>query len=201
MVAIKNDLIFISQDVQGIYPVVASEIFRLKDILFTPQGTVNLIILGELVALLRFLNSPKGDNNFWNMIHPSIIRVSKGLFDDGHYANASEDAFVEVNARVKKLFVILDDNHNNVPDGVDLMNIIFSINKPMIALGDINTVTGANIHKGYFYLFSGAISAIRKPKAHENIVIDENECRRNLALASMLMYKLDESVREMGVEE
>lgn len=68
-------------------------------------------------------------------------------------------------------------------------------------LGDIDTDTGLNIHRGYWHLFSGAMSAIRNPKAHENIVIDDNECKRNLALASMLMYKLDEVVEKMGVEE
>ena len=33
-----------------------------------------------------------------------IISISKKLFEDGHYANAAADAFIEINDRVKKLF-------------------------------------------------------------------------------------------------
>lgn len=201
IVAIKNELTLISQDSKKINPSIGNDIFSLKDNLFTLQGTVNLVILGELIASLRILNNLKEYNSFWDMIHPSIIRVSKGLFDDGYYANASEDAFVEINARVKKLFITLEDDYNRVPDGVDLMNKVFSTNNPIISLGDINTETGLNIQKGYGGLFSGAMSAIRNPKAHENIVLEKNECKRNLALASKLMYKLDEAVRKLGVEE
>lgn len=94
----KNDLIIISQDCQKIYPTVAGELFRLKDNLFMSQGAFNPIIFREVIALLRFLNNSKEEDNFWNMIHSAIVRVSKGLFVDGHYANALEDAFVEVNA-------------------------------------------------------------------------------------------------------
>jgi len=39
-------------------------------------------------------------------IHPLIQRASKNLYGNGHYANAEEDAFIEINERVKKLFVI-----------------------------------------------------------------------------------------------
>jgi len=40
-------------------------------------------------------------------------------------------------------------------------------------------------------MFSVAISAIRNPKAHENITISKDDAIRKLMLASMLMYKLE----------
>ena len=42
-------------------------------------------------------------------------------------------------------------------------------------------------------MFSGAMSAIRNPKAHENMVISRDDAVRKLIFASMPMYKLDAS--------
>ena len=55
--------------------------------------------------------------------------------------------------------------------------------------------------KGYMQMFVGAISALRNPKAHENIRLDREECKKRLVFASMLMDKLDEGVRYMGILE
>ena len=42
-------------------------------------------------------------------------------------------------------------------------------------------------------MFTGAMSAIRNPKAHENMTISKDDAVRKLMFASMLMYKLDAS--------
>ena len=42
-------------------------------------------------------------------------------------------------------------------------------------------------------IFAGAMTGIRNPKAHSNIVLDENRAIHLLHLASLLMYKLDEA--------
>ena len=42
-------------------------------------------------------------------------------------------------------------------------------------------------------IFAGAMTRIRNPKAHNNVVIDENRTIHLLYLASLLMYKLDEA--------
>ena len=80
---------------------------------------------------------------------------------------------------------------------VEAMNTVFSANKPMIRLADNTTDIGKNIQKGYMQMFVGAISALRNPKAHENIRLDREECKKRLVFASMLMDKLDEGVRYM----
>lgn len=201
IVGVKNDLIFISQDIQKIYPMISSELLRLKDNLFTPQGMINSIILGELIALLRFLVNKQEDNYFWDMIHPIIEKISRKLFEDGHYANASEDAFIEINSRVKKLYKIVNFENDRIPDGVEAMNKVFSPNNPIIKFADITTDTGKNIQQGYMQMFAGAIAALRNPKAHENILLDREECKKRLVFASMLMDKLDEGVRYTEISE
>ena len=49
-------------------------------------------------------------------IRDRIAAVSQKLFEDGHYANAAEDAFVEINDRVKKLFMKVNPTAPKVPD-------------------------------------------------------------------------------------
>lgn len=201
IVGVKNDLIFVSQDVQNVYPTISSELFGLKDNLFSPQGMINSVILGELIALLRFLMNTQKNDDFWNMIHPMIEKTSRKLFEDGHYANASEDAFIEINSRVKKIYKIVNSEKDRVPDGVDAMNTVFSSNNPDVMFADISTDTGKNMQKGYMYMFAGAMSALRNPKAHENISLDKEECKKRLVFASLLMDKLDEGVRYTGIVE
>ena len=46
---------------------------------------------------------------------------------------------------------------------------------------------------GYMEIFAGTMTGIRNPKAHSNIVIDEERGTHLLYLASLLMYKLDEA--------
>lgn len=72
---------------------------------------------------------------------------------------------------------------------------------PLIAFDDINTETGKNIQKGYMQMFAGAMSALRNPKAHANIEMGEDEAKRSLIYASMLMYKLDDGVRLAHIAE
>lgn len=201
IVGVKNDLFFICQDTQKTFPLISSELFRLKDTLFLAQGRINPVIFGEVISWLRFLENTADNNDFWNMIHPTVEQTSRKLFEDGHYANASEDAFIEINSRVKKLYTIINPESDRIPDGVEAMNTVFSVNKPMIRLADNTTDIGKNIQKGYMQMFVGAISALRNPKAHENIRLDGEECKKRLVFASMLMDKLDEGVRYMGILE
>ena len=201
IVGVKNDLFFICQDTQKTFPLISSELFRLKDTLFLAQGRINPVIFGEVISWLRFLENTADNNDFWNMIHPTVEQTSRKLFEDGHYANASEDAFIEINSRVKKLYTIINPESDRIPDGVEAMNTVFSANKPMIRLADNTTDIGKNIQKGYMQMFVGAISALRNPKEHENIRLDREECKKRLVFASMLMDKLDEGVRYMGILE
>lgn len=100
-----------------------------------------------------------------------IALVSQNLFEDGYYANAAEDAFVEINDRVKKLFMKVNPTALKVPDGYTAMNMVFSDNAPLVEFCDRSTETGSNIQKGYMQMLAGAMSALRNPKAHANITI------------------------------
>ena len=71
------------------------------------------------------------------------------------------------------------------------MQAAFSVQNPIIKLGDISTETGTNVQQGYMEMFAGAMIGIRNPKAHNNQTISKADAIRKLHFASMLMYKLD----------
>lgn len=201
---IKNTIIRISEDIKNEYPYFGDELFRLKDMLFIGFGTINPPIYGQVYAILKALqnDAKSSKNDFWHYIHPLIIKSSKSLFLSGHYANAAEDAFIEINARVKKLYKKLRPESTEIPDGVDLMNKMFSDKTPIMEICDRKTDTGINIHNGTRFMLVGAISALRNPKAHSN---DEEllpeEAMRRLMFASMLMFRIDEAVICSGIAE
>lgn len=159
--------------------------------LVTPQNGINPFAFGQVMATISYINQYSINNEFlsiWNTIHPQIISVSKSRFDDGYYADAVEAAFKEINLRVKNIY---KERTSIEKDGNKLMTAAFSVQNPIIKLGDISTETGRNIQQGYMEMFSGAMIGIRNPKAHNNQTISQADAVRKLNFASMLMYKLD----------
>ncbi len=203
VINIKNELIRISHDIVTNYPVFSEELFLLKDSLFVGYGTVQPVAAGRVFEILLTLQQPKAapENNVWSLMHPSITAVSRKLYEDGHFANAAGDAFIEINDRVKRLFQIVKPNEANIPDGQTAMNTVFSDNNPLVEFCDRSTDTGRNIQKGYMQMLAGAMSALRNPKAHSNITITAEDAMRRLVYASMLMYKIDEAVKYSKIQE
>lgn len=184
-----------------------------KEILFAfnpfGQGIINPYAIGEILFGLDYLSAKQQEqssekqttSNLWFYIHPLIQKSSKKLFEDGHFANAAEDAFIEINDRAKKLFSIIKPNVP-VPDGEAAMTTVFSSNNPLIEFCDRSTTTGQNKQKGFMQMLAGAMSALRNPKAHSNAEqISEAEAFRRLATASMLMYAIDDAVKHSGIKE
>jgi uncharacterized protein (TIGR02391 family) len=161
--------------------------------LSTPQNGINPYLFGEVIATIAYLNGYSNNNSssFWDNIHPQIVSVAKGRFNDGHYADAVEAAFKEINTRVKKIY---RDRTSVEKDGAKLMQAAFSIQNPIIRLGDTSTETGVNIQQGYMEMFVGAMIGIRNPQAHNNLLISKDKAIRKLHFASMLMYKIDDEL-------
>lgn len=128
--------------------------------------------------------------NFWDNLHPTVVGLAKPRVEAGHLADAVEACLKEINAVVKTR----NKEHTGKEfDGADLMRNTFSLKSPVIVLADLSTDSGRNEQQGYMDIFAGAMTGIRNPKAHNNVVIDENRTIHLLYLASLLMYKLDEA--------
>lgn len=201
--SIKNGLIRISEDISKEFPFLSSELFTLKDMLFVGYGTINPWVFGRIIEILIILQNGTNtqQSSSWNLIHPSIIKSSKRLWESGCYANAAEDAFIEINARVKHLFSQVKPSEKQ-PDGSAAMTTVFSNNKPLLEFCDRTSETGQNIQKGFMEMLEGAMLALRNPKAHSNdVVLTAEESMRRLMFASMLMYKIDEAVKYSQITE
>ena len=159
----------------------------------TPRNGINPYSFGEVIATIAYLKG-NGNNNspsIWDNIHPQISMVAKSRYDNGHYADAVEAAFKEVNTRVKNIYKIRTSIEK---DGAKLMQAAFSVHNPVIKIGDLSTETGINIQQGYMEMFAGAMIGIRNPKAHCNQTISKADATRKLHFASMLMYKLNDEI-------
>ena len=125
-------------------------------------------------------------------IHPLILELARPRLASRQYADAVESAFKEINVQVKKKVAGLGIDNL---DGVKLMMKVFSPDHPYLQVeNDIHFQSGEDTQKGYMYMFAGAMSAIRNPKAHENMTINKDDAMRKLYFASMLMYKLENSI-------
>lgn len=199
---INNKLFEIIYDIRQEFPFFSQELATIKDNLFT-NNKINPTVCGQGIEILRVLqnvgNQEKAD--IWRLVHPRIISVSKQLFEDGHYANAAADAFIEINDRVKKLFLKVKPDETRIPDGHALMTTVFSENKPLIEICNQTTDSGKNTQKGYMHMLAGALSALRNPRVHANVSISAEDAMRELMFASMLMYKIDEAVLYSNIKE
>ncbi|MEC9369656.1 MAG: TIGR02391 family protein [Pseudomonadota bacterium] len=117
-------------------------------------------------------------------IHPEIAEVSKRLFDDGHYSQATFEAFKFLDKQVSKLSKIK-------ASGFKLMMQAFNESSPSIKLTSLSDTSQIDEQKGYSFLFAGSVLAIRNPRGHEVGNLDSIDvCLDHLGLASLLVRRL-----------
>ena len=139
----------------------------------------------------NFKKENKANHSFWDLLNTKIVNIAKSRFESGHYADSVEAGLKEVNKAVKH---IVKTHTAQEIDGAALMERAFSLSNPIIKLSDLSSESEKNIQKGYLQIFSGAMTGIRNPKAHDNLVIDEKRAIHLLFLSSLLMFKIDERV-------
>lgn len=158
-----------------------------------PRNGINPFVIGQVIATMHYITAyrnQKVDNGFWIYVHESIINSSKDLFDNGHYAESVEAAFLEITVRVKNIIKVQTGEEL---DGTAAMQKAFSLNNPIIQVADISSRTGKDIQQGVMELLTGSIRYIRNPKAHEKIVVEKHDAVRKLHLASLLMSEIDKA--------
>lgn len=148
-------------------------------------------ILVNLEKLKRMeLNKAQEKIIFEKQIHPLIANKCEKKFFDGHYADAVESAFKEINTRCKNIY---KSKTGVEKDGKDLMNTIFSPNNPVLQFESMDSQSGIDVQQGYMQIFAGSILGIRNPKAHENQDLTKEAAYKRLIFASLLMDKIDEA--------
>ncbi len=120
-------------------------------------------------------------------IHPRLPRVSRELFDDGHFAQSTFEAYKFVDKEVQRLSRLSES-------GFKVMMQAFAVDSPLIRLNPLGTSSEKDEQKGFQFLFAGSVLAIRNPRGHEYSVVDSpDRCLDHLSLASLLLRRLDDA--------
>lgn len=120
-------------------------------------------------------------------IHQTLWGKVKDLFDNGHCAEATFEAFKIIDKLIQRLSLLNES-------GFKLMMNAFNDTNPILKIADVSTISGRDEQKGYSFLFSGAVMAIRNPRGHEaNLSDDPDTCLDHLAFASLLLRRLEQS--------
>lgn len=157
-------------------------------------STIQNFVIPEVRRLLAtsdIENPPSPTQWFWEFIHPRICALARPRIEAGFFGDAVEASFKEVNDAVKR---IVRDTDGRELDGASLMTTAFSPQTPIIRLTQLVTETDRNIQQGYMQIMAGSMIGIRNPKAHGNLSPDSKKALHLIALASLLMYKLDERI-------
>lgn len=139
----------------------------------------------------RDFPSKENKNYFWDEIHEKIKIISKHRYDYGNYSDAVEASFKEV---IKKLKDHVNLKTGGSFDGDRAVNRAFGFDrqKPIIKFNNLQTLEEKDEQRGLMYLFKGIVG-IRNRKAHENVILnDNNRALEYIALSSLLMRLLDE---------
>lgn len=120
-------------------------------------------------------------------IHPGLPGKVRELFDDGHYAEATFEAFKYLDKTVER--------HSGVGEtGKDLMMKAFKEDAPKIKLTPLTTTSQRNEQEGFKFIFAGGVVAIRNPRGHEYSVVDSLDvCLDHLSFVSMLLRRLEQA--------
>lgn len=118
-------------------------------------------------------------------IHQLMPQIVRQLFDDGHYSQATFEAFKFIDRQVATLAA-------QPTTGQKLMLHVFDKERPILKLTPCDSMSEKDEQEGYRFLFAGSMLAIRNPRGHEHSVYDTpDECLDHLVLASALLRKLE----------
>jgi uncharacterized protein (TIGR02391 family) len=125
-------------------------------------------------------------------LHPLISAAAAALFEDGYTTRAGFAAFQAVEHRVQELTGRSDS-------GKKLMMAVFDGASPTLDVARYIGRSGQDEREGFKFIFAGAFLALRNPRGHGADRLDDpTEAMEYLALASLLMRRLDDAEQAMS---
>lgn len=124
------------------------------------------------------------------LIHPEVLKYCRVELLQDNYFHAVFEAAKGLAQRIREMSGIQTD-------GAALVDKVFSIDSPILAINTLQTETEKSEHKGFASLLKGCFAAVRNPLAHEPKILwhGEDDAADYLSLISLLHRKLDDSVR------
>lgn len=122
-------------------------------------------------------------------IHPEVLKYCRTELLQDNYFHAVFEATKGLAQRIRDLSGV-------DADGAALVERVFSIERPVLAINTLQTETEKTEHKGFAALLKGCFAAIRNPLAHEPKILweGEDDAADYFSLISLLHRKLDECV-------
>lgn len=118
------------------------------------------------------------------IVEEAIVAVSRDLFASGHFSIALQEAFKVVEKTAQ-------DKSGRTNSGTQLMEQVFSPNKPALVWSKQESQSQRDEQAGYMRLFSGAMLGIRNPCTHEfNWIDDPHTALEVMVFAQHLMRKI-----------
>ena len=123
-------------------------------------------------------------------IHPEALKYCRAELMEDNYFHAVFEAVKSLEQRIRDISGV-DGS------GATLVDRVFSVSRPVLALNMLQTETERSEHKGFANLLRGCFGAIRNPLAHEPKLLwdGEDDAADYFTLISLLHRKLDGSVR------
>ena len=119
-------------------------------------------------------------------IHPEVLRHCQTELMQDNYFHAVFEATKGLAQRIREMSGI-------DADGAALVDRVFSIEQPLLAINTLQTATEKSEHKGFAALLKGCFAAVRNPLAHEPKILweGEDDAVDYFSLISLLHRKLD----------
>jgi len=122
-------------------------------------------------------------------IHPEVLKYCRSELLQDNYFHAVFEATKGLAQRIRDMTGFSED-------GALLVDRVFSIEHPILAINTLQTETEKSEHKGLAALLKGCFAAVRNPLAHEPKILweGEDDAADYLSMISLLHRKLDECV-------
>lgn len=119
-------------------------------------------------------------------MHHEVLKYCRTELLQDNYFHAVFEASKGLAQRIRDLSGIQGD-------GATLVDRVFSIERPVLAINTLQTETEKTEHKGFAALLKGCFGAVRNPLAHEPKILwdGEDDAADYLSLISLLHRKLD----------
>lgn len=124
------------------------------------------------------------------ILHTEVLKYCRSELMQDNYFHAVFEASKGLAERIRQM-------SGATVDGARLIDQVFSIERPLLAINSLRTETEQSEHKGFSSLLKGCFAAVRNPLAHEPKILwdGEDDAADYLSLISLLHRKLDQAVR------
>lgn len=124
-------------------------------------------------------------------VHPDVLTFCREELLNDNYFHAVFEATKSVADKIRT-------KSGLVSDGAELVDVVFSLKNPVLAINTLRTETEESEHKGFANLLKGVFGTFRNVTAHAPKIhwtIEEQDALDLLTMVSYLHRRLDRAVK------